>query len=386
MSDAASRDVGDGGLAVVLTGGGARAAFQVGFLRALGRRYPDLPIEILTGVSAGAINTAYLASHPGNFEQRTSDLERLWVGLEPEQVYTVGTFDLLRNLARWSMRLVSGGRRGTPRPRGMVDTRPLRRLLTREIDEESRKHGGIQARLKEGPLRAVAVTTTSYSTGQTITWLEGRDTRTWRRPHRMTRRCTIDARHVLASCSIPFLFPAVEIDGQWHGDGGVRHYAPLSPAVHLGASKILALSTRYARTPAEADRPTIEGYPPPAQVGGVLFNAIFLDLLDSDAQRMERLNRIIEKLPPEERANGIRPIGLNVIRPPQDIGIIANEYEVRLPRTFRFLMRGLGTKETRSNDMLSLMMFQSEYVKRLIALGEEEFERRRDEIDAFLAD
>jgi NTE family protein len=188
----------------------------------------------------------------------------------------------------------------------------------------------------------------------------------------------------MASSALPFFFPAVEVDGAWYGDGGIRLTAPLSPAVHLGARHVIAVSTRYAGTREEADRPAVIGYPPPAQVAGVLYNAIFLDQLDSDALHMQQVNDFVARLP-EVHRNGLRRIELLVVRPSQDLGRLANAYEPELPRAFRFLTRGLGTRETRSNDMLSLVMFQTDYVKRLIELGENDAQAWLPEIRRFLS-
>ncbi len=187
----------------------------------------------------------------------------------------------------------------------------------------------------------------------------------------------------MASAALPFFFPAIQVDDAWYGDGGIRLTAPLSPAIHLGAKKIIAVTTRYARTREEADRPMIAGYPPPAQVAGVLFNAIFLDQLDGDALQLRQINELIEMLPDEKR-QGLRPIDLLVVRPSEDLGRLANAYEAELPKGFSFLTRGLGTRETRSNDMLSLVMFQPDYVKRLMDLGEADAEKRRADFERFL--
>jgi NTE family protein len=177
----------------------------------------------------------------------------------------------------------------------------------------------------------------------------------------------------------------VHVDSAWYGDGGIRLTTPLSPAVHLGARRIIAVSTRYARTREEADRPVIVDYPPPAQVAGLLYNAIFLDQLDSDALEMLRINRLMARLPEADR-DGLRPIDLLMLRPSVDLGQLANAYEADLPRPLRFLTRGLGTRETQSNDLLSLMMFQSDYVRHLIALGEKDAAERIDDIGWFLRD
>jgi NTE family protein len=207
---------------------------------------------------------------------------------------------------------------------------------------------------------------------------------TWERPQRKSETCALRVDHVMASAALPFFFPAIEVDGHWYGDGGIRLTAPLSPAIHLGARRILAVTTRYARSREEADQPQITSYPPPAQVAGVLFNAVFLDQLDGDAMQLRQVNQLIAGQPEDKRL-GLRHIDLFVVRPSQDLGRLANDYEADLPRAFRFMTRGLGTRETRSNDMLSLVMFQPDYVKRLIDMGEKDALVRLPELKAFLA-
>ena len=207
---------------------------------------------------------------------------------------------------------------------------------------------------------------------------------TWEGPQRESVGGPLSVDHAMASAALPFFFPAVEIGGAWYGDGGIRLTAPLSPAIHLGARKIIAVSTRYPRSRDEARQPAVGGYPPPAQVAGVLLNAIFLDLLDSDAVRLQQLNELVDRLP-TGTSDGLKHIDLLVLRPSQDLGRLANELEADLPKSFRFLVRGLGSRETRSNDLLSLLMFQSDYVARLIDLGETDAQARAAEVDAFLA-
>ncbi|HEU0013831.1 MAG TPA: patatin-like phospholipase family protein [Longimicrobium sp.] len=379
-SSAPTRDRGE--LALALTGGGARGAYQVGLLRWMARNYPDLQIPILTGVSAGAINCAHLAQHQGTFTQAVEELAALWSELVPERIFRVDLASLLPNLGRWGLRLTSGGA-GGERARGLVDTAPLRRLLDEALPSVGGELTGIQANLERGRLKAIAIVTTDYSTAQTVVWVEGREIGTWERPQRVSRTCRIRVDHVMASAALPLFFPAVQIGSQWYGDGGIRLAAPLSPALHLGARKILAVSPRYDRTRREADTPEVRGYPPPAQVLGVLYNAIFLDLLDQDVLRMEKMNQLLRKLP-EEKRDGMRVVDLMVMRPSQDLARIAAEYEPRLPRAFRLLTRGLGTRETSSPDVLSLLMFQDDYVKRLIALGEQDAENRAAELDRFI--
>jgi len=377
-----SRDLGE--LALVMGGGGARGAYQVGLLRHLARKFPTLRLPILTGVSAGALNVAHLAQHTGTFAEAVASLERLWRSLSPEQVYRVDPPTLLANLVRWGVRLVSGGTVSETQTRGLVDTNPLRAFLERALVPRDGVLGGIDQNLARGTLRAVALSTTDYGTGQSIVWMQGRNIEEWERPKRrsVATRLTVD--HVMGSAALPFFFPAIRIEDSWHGDGGIRLTAPLSPALHLGAHKILAISTRYDRSQAEANRPLIRGYPPPAQVLSILYNAIFLDLIDQDVLRLEKMNFVLRKLPPEQRS-GMRVVNILVLRPSRDLGKLSREYEPLLPGFFRFMTRGLGTRETSSPDILSLLMFQENYLGRLIELGEADAEARSDEIEEFVS-
>ncbi|MEM7309159.1 MAG: patatin-like phospholipase family protein [Planctomycetota bacterium] len=378
MTTGAQQREGRGELALVMSGGGARAAYQVGFLRALARERPDFAPDILTGVSAGAINAGFLAAQPGAFGIGIEALSDLWTGLQAEDVMDTRARRLGRRGLRWMLRLASGGRYRPEHLRGLVDTAPLRRMLERSLPE-----GGVARRIERGELKALAITATSYSTGQTVTFCEGRQVEDWARPGRRSRSCPITAEHVLASSALPLLFPAVRLEQGWFGDGGMRLTAPLAPAIHLGARRILAISTRFGRSDAEADEPVIDRYPPPARIAGLLLNAVFLDQLDADALRLRQTNRLLAGLPPADRGR-LRPIELRVFRPSRDLGKLANEYEARLPRALRFFARGTGTLETRSNDLLSLIMFQGDYLTRLVELGEGDALANLDELLAFL--
>lgn len=381
MNPPSTPDYGD--LALVLTGGGARAAYQVGLLRHLASRYPDLRAPILTGVSAGAVNAVHLAAHHGTFAQAVEELSALWLELTPERVFRADTPSLAWNVARTGVQLVSGGLIKAPRMQGMLDTTPLRRFLDEVFPDIRGVLAGIQLNIDRGVLNSVAVSTTSYTTGQSVVWVQGRDIVTWQRPKRRSVHTRITVEHVMASTALPLLFPAVQIGNQWYGDGGIRLTAPLSPALHLGAHKILAVSPRYDRSTSEGERPQLRGYPPPAQVLGLLYNAVFLDLIDQDAMRMERMNRVLRKLSPEDRED-MRVVELLVMRPSRDLGRLARGYEPRLPATFRFLTRGLGTRESRTADLLSMIMFQGDYIRRLMELGEADAAARADEIAEFL--
>ena len=280
---------------------------------------------------------------------------------------------------------MSGGRSPLRLAGSFVDTKPLRRLLERELQATDGVLTGIARSVQDGWLRAIALAASSYTTGQSVTWVQTADCAMpmWERPQRKSATCELRVDHVMATAALPFFFPAVQVDGAWYGDGGIRLAAPLSPAVHLGARRIVAISTRYGRSREEADVPAMNGYPPPAQVAGVLLNAIFLDLLDGDALHLHQINQLVARLPEAER-DGLRHIDLLVLRPSQDLGQLANQFEPELPTTFRFLTRGLGTRETRSNDLLSLVMFQSNYLRQLIDMGEADAAARVDDIRQFL--
>jgi len=371
-------------LALVLGGGGARGAYQAGLLRSIAQRYPHLHVPILVGVSAGAVNTIHLASHRGTFEESTEQLVKHWLSLSPEQVYDVDARALLTGVIRSGYGLLSGDPSERERVRGMVDTSPLRDFLERTLDrDESGALPGIQYNLERGTLHAVALSATSYTTGQSVTWVEGRRPSMWERPQRKSVMTRLGVDHVMASSALPIFFPAEAVGNEWYGDGGVRLTAPLSPALHLGASRIMTISTRtdaHLRVPPPVERAI---YPPPAQVLGTLYNAVFLDVIEQDVVRLNMINRLVSRIPPDQR-DGLREIDILVLRPSIDLGLLAQAYEPRLPRVFRFLTRGLGTRKAASPDILSLIMFQEDYLRRVIALGEEDAERNHARIAAFI--
>jgi NTE family protein len=265
----------------------------------------------------------------------------------------------------------------------MVDTKPLQEFLRRVLNTPDGSLPGITANLKSGRLDAVALTATRYATAQSVTFSAGRPLADWDQPQRISVRTDLTVDHVMASAALPLLFPAVRIGDDWYGDGGVRLVAPLGPAVHLGADKILAISTCYRPRAGEMAAIQQSGPPPPAQVMGVLYEAIFLDLLDQDVMHMTRINQLIADLPPEKRS-GMRPVKLFVIRPSVNLGVIANEYELQLPKTFRYLTRKLGTRRSRSQTMLSTIMFEPGYLNRLIQLGERDGDAAAEDVERFL--
>jgi len=371
-------------VALVLGGGGARCAYQAGFLRYIAKRLPHFQFSILSGTSAGAINAVQLARHQGNLQECVEDLWKLWEGLTMDQVIEANTGSLAGMVARWGLRLLSGGSSFSPTTRGLVDTTPLKKFLTRETNCLSNgKIPGIEENILRGRLHSLAITTTDYSTGRSVTWIHGSRTSEWNRTYRAGVETKIRLDHIMASSSIPMIFPAVKIGNSWHGDGGVRQTTPLSPAMHLGADKILAISTRNLPADMLPETGPARGYPPPAQVAGVLMNAIFLDALEFDAATTQRFNALLKKLPEEDHC-GLRPVDLLTARPSEDLGVLAANFEPHLPGPFRFLERGLGTQETDSHDLLSLLMFQPEYIEALLSLGEADAKARADEVIPFL--
>lgn len=376
----------NGDLAVMLTGGGARAAYQVGLLKGIARHFPHLRFQIIIGVSAGAINAAYLAASRGTLMEKADRLAEMWCELDCDSIYHFDWKTLLPFRSVLASLSPKKLRWAKTTARALLDTTPLRDLLCRILHiSPGHPIPGIEESILSGDLRALALMTLDYSTGQTVRWVQGRNYDDYEGPNGRVAMTRFTVEHILASAALPFVFPAVKIGETYYGDGGIRLSAPLSSAVHLGASRIIAMSTGYQRSPEEAATPEIAGYPPAAQVLGQLVNAIFLDVIEEDVARMQRMNDLLNKMAPHERG-GLKPIDLLVLRPSVDLGKLAGEYERYLPRKLKLLVRALGAKETESPDFVSLLMFQPEYTARIIEIGESDVEARLPEIRAFLGE
>lgn len=350
------------GLALVLTGGGARAAYQVGVLAAIAERTGGSGFPILTGASAGAINAAFLAAHPGPFVDAVHALKDEWSRLTADIIYGSRTPTFVRLLARWLEGLALGRRDGSPDQRGIFDTRGLRRFLSDAIDFD-----GIERNLARGRLRAVGLTATSYSSGQTITYVQGgTDVPTWHRSNRLAVRTRLTLDHLMASSAIPLIFPAVQVDGGFYGDGSVRQTFPLSPAIHLGARRILAIGTRPTVILPPSPPPQ-ESYPSMAQSMGLLLDSVFMDHLDADAEVLESVNRLVAARPAESGA--FRPVDFLLFRPSRDLGDIARECADRLPRAIRSLARSFGAESRGGAEFLSYLLFDPVFTTRLADLG-----------------
>jgi NTE family protein len=364
---------------LVLAGGGARAAYQVGVLSYIAEKAPEVQFPIITGVSAGAINAAFIAGHRGTPRESLRALVDCWTRLKVDRVFTADFAKLGMQSVRllWSF----GGR--TSRLQGLLDTTPLRDFLDREVDWE-----GIDSNVSNGRLRALGLSTTRWATGQTVTFVHGASgTPTWERARRCGVPTKIAVGHVMASGSLPLIFSAVPIDGEYYGDGSIRQSAPLAPAIHLGADRLLAIGTRYGATLDEVKERATQGYPSPAHLLGMLFNTIFLDALDADAERLDRLNRVLETLPADSPSpESLKRIRLLVLRPSRDLGKLAGEFAGKLPRSLTFMLKGLGVSKERGADLLSYLIFEEGYLSRVIDLGYEDALSQWPEIERFFAD
>ena len=372
-------------LALTLTGGGARGAYQAGVLGRLAEALGQLEFGIITGVSAGAINAAFVANHRGSFGVACQELVGLWSKLTIEEVLRGAPLELARNVTRWGVQLLSGGLETLPRVRGLLDTGPLRELLTRVLCDGDGELSGVRQNLESGRLGAFAVTTTSYATGQAITFAQLPSSTPavfWQRPFRQGQSARIGVDHVMASAAIPLLFPAVKIDGTWHGDGSVRQAAPLSPALRLGATRVLLIST--VREPPDpvvrsADAPD-DPYPSLARIVGVTLNSLLYGHTEFDAEHLRRITDLARR----SGETGFRPVELMLVRPSEDLGRLAAEYEHELPRALRYLTRGLGTRDENAADLLSTLLFDSSYTRRLIECGRRDAERQIDALVRFV--
>jgi NTE family protein len=365
---------------LVLTGGGARAAYQVGALRAIADLVGDAcPFDVVAGVSAGAINGAAVASTADDFAAGVASLEATWRGLAPDRVYRTDAPNLAGIAAGWLRQLAGGGCLGEPDVNALLDTAPLRELLARTLRVDR-----IRAHVASGRLRGAALTATAYRTGTAVTFFDAApEVAPWTRTGRTGRRTELALEHVLASAAIPIFFPPVGLVDGPYGDGCIRLTAPLSPAIHLGAERIVAIGIRAA-DPADTGDGT--GTPSPAEIAGVLLDAVFLDSLEADAERLERINTTLSTMPAvEPPRQALRRIPLLVLRPSTDLGRLAAAPYRELPWALRYLLRGIGADGEHGWDLISYLAFEPGYVARLVELGHRDTMARRAELLDFLA-
>lgn len=367
--------------ALLLVGGGARAAYQVGVLRSLAKSFPELRFPILTGVSAGAINVAMLANSSDEFPRTTERLVSLWENLTVDQVFETEFGSLGTKLLRWLVRSAAGRAHRMAPIREVVNTAPLRSLLKNALETPDGVLRGIENNLRSGRLSAVGITTTKYPSGQSTTWTQSLDEESWHRIGRRGEPTTLTVEHIMASSALPLIFPAAQLSDGWYGDGGIRLTAPLSPAVELGADRVLAISTLTAPGPSLSNTP-FPNYPPAATILGVLLESVFLDMLDADAMELRQLNQLIADNPRSQEF-GLRQVDVLVMRPSEDLRTLAHEFEKDLPKGLRHVFQALGSRESNRSDLIATLLFQPRYLKRLMEIGEKDGAARRDELGAF---
>lgn len=380
MESSQSRPV----VGLILAGGGARAAYQVGVLKAISeiahKDHPN-PFSIICGTSAGAINGAVLAIHAERFNLGVRRLVRVWKGFRSGQVFRADPWGITKSGAHWLLALMLGGL-GKRNPHALLDRTPLVELLQEYVPVEK-----IQAAVDSGALRAFCVSVSGYGSGQSVTFYQGtKDLEPWRRSRRRGVPATITLHHLLASSAIPFLFSAVKINREYFGDGSMRQFAPISPALHLGAQKVMVIGVR--RDSEELpNRIVNQDYPSIAQVAGYVLDTIFLDALEGDLERLQRINKTLSMIPShvlQESGVALRPVESLLISPSEDLQQIAARHMHELPWALRLLLRGVGAINRSGSNLVSYLLFEPGYCHELIELGYRDTMKRRQEVTDFL--
>lgn len=358
--------------ALILSGGGARAAYQVGVLQALANILPadtHNPFPIICGTSAGAINALALACHPGNFRDSVASLAGIWQNLTPGQIYKHGWSDLGRGLGLLGFSLFNEGV-GRTRPLSMLDNGPLWHLLGTAIRFEN-----LDAAIASGKLSAVAVNAMGYSSGESVSFFQGEESlKGWNRYRRVGIPTRLKLEHLLASSAIPTIFPAVRINREYFGDGALRQLAPISPALHLGAESLFIVGVSGNREVKKSTRRrSVRHSPSMAQIVGQLFNSAFIDALEGDLEHLERINELVDMIPPKVLAESdlpLRAVDNRIISPSRELDNIAGRKVRYLPKSLRFFLRAIGaTTKGGGATAASYLLFHQSFISELMELG-----------------
>ena len=371
-------------IGLVMSGGGARAAYQVGVLRAIAEMLPansPSPFQIICGTSAGAINATVLAANAANFRHGVRLLMTVWKNFHVHHVYRSDLFGTFRNSAAWVMALLTGGI-GRKTPVSLLDNSPLARLLRTHLD-----FGAVQRSIDRGDLYAFSITCSGYTSGQSVTFYQGvPGLEPWRRARRIGVSMPIGVEHLLASSALPFVFPPVRINREYFGDGSMRQIAPVSPALHFGADRLFVIGVGR-QLQQQQERFRSEVFPSLAQIAGHCLNSIFLDSLEVDLERLQRINRTLGVIPSELRKASnmsLYQVDFRVLSPSVALEQIAIEYIHTLPLTIRCLLFTVGALKKSGANLVSYLLFEKEYCRALIKLGYNDTMKQRDELMQFL--
>ena len=372
--------------ALVLPGGGARGAFQVGVLKAAAELMPRgtvNPFGIVSGTSAGAINSVVLAAKARRFRVAIAELERVWGNFRCHHVYRTDNLAMLKSSMQWLGALVTGGTL-VRMPKSLLDNSPLRALLSRNVRFPRIEHG-----IDQGWLDAVSVTAAGYSSAKSTSFFEASDGHVeWSRTRRSGVRSRLNLDHLMASIAVPMIFPPVRVGDEYFGDGAMRQATPLSPAVHLGADRILVVGVRNEIADGSADPGTPPAYPSFAEIAGYTLDTLFMDGMYSDLERLSRINQLLDSVPAEHRGpklSRMRPIDTMVIVPSEDLRVLAHRHREALPVALRTLLWGISGRGRGEGRLLSYLMFEQAYTRELIELGYRDAMRVRDQLQDFIA-
>ena len=370
---------------LILTGGGARAAYQIGVLKAIAESMPrraHSPFQIICGTSAGALNAAALAANAQNFRKGVQYLDNTWKGFHANHIYRTDVIGVFNNSILWLVgMLFSAIGINKLNQVSLLDNSPLVELLEDMVPYEK-----IQENIDAGLLHALSVTSSGYGSGQSVTFYQGvKQLEPWRRTGRIGTPAQIEIKHLLASAALPFIFPARLIHREYFGDGSMRQIAPISPALHLGATRVLIIGVTVNGYVEQPERSEMSEYPSLARIAGHTLNSIFLDSMEVDLERLKKINDLVAIMPEEmrERAN-LRHVDVLVVSPSQPLEKIAERYVMELPWTIRLLLRLVGARQHSGGILISYLLSESKYTRALIDLGYQDALKRRDEILRFL--